>query len=183
MSFPSTRPASPKALEARFRYLCPLGGQQRLLYLERCFFLFFWGSMRWHCRFIMATSWNLVFFWAWTLACQNKPHKTTKAQRSCPGTEWNVAHSVPVLKYQLFELWASLGATTWGFWSWTVRFGVEKRPKSFSLKTICLLSIGACLHYSIYMTMHYAQKTPLKQKIITWTSGLGDINFSSLLTW
>eukprot|EP00434_Breviolum_minutum_P045032 symbB.v1.2.040291.t1/scaffold7126.1/size13177/1 len=46
MSFPSTRPASPKALEARFRYLC---------------------------------------------------------------TEWNVAHSVPVLKYQLFELWASLG--------------------------------------------------------------------------
>ena len=29
-----------------------------------------------------------------------------------PGTEWNTAHpDVPVLKYQLFELWAPLGAT------------------------------------------------------------------------
>eukprot|EP00435_Cladocopium_sp_Y103_P021589 s3024_g5.t1 len=25
------------------------------------------------------------------------------------GTEWNMAHPVPVLKYQLFELWAPLG--------------------------------------------------------------------------
>ncbi|CAL1159241.1 unnamed protein product [Cladocopium goreaui] len=47
MSFPSTRPATERALEARFRYLC---------------------------------------------------------------TEWNTAHpDVPVLKYQLFELWAPLG--------------------------------------------------------------------------
>lgn len=162
MSFPSTRPASPKALEARFRYLCPLGGQQRFCILKDVFFLFFWGSMRWHCRFIMATSWNLVFFWAWTLACQNKPHKTTKAQRSCPGTEWNVAHSVPVLKYQLFELWASLGATTWGFWSWTVRFGVEKSPNHLVLKRYVYYPLGHAY------TIQYTWLCIMPKKHLLW---------------
>lgn len=123
-------------------------------------------------------------FWAWTLACQELATQNHKSSEIMPryrmecGT-FGACVEIPTLwtvglpwchDLRIVELDCEV-------WCW-------KKSKSFGLKMICLLSTGACIHYSIYMTMHYAQKTPsLKQKIITWTSGLGDINFSSLLTW
>ena len=89
MSFPSTRPASPKALEARFRYLCPLGQKQIPAFWKMFFFCFSWGSMRWHCRFIMAPSCNLVFFLSLD-SCQKKTPQNLRDHPQVPNGMWHI---------------------------------------------------------------------------------------------